>query len=76
MTQRLRTPGFEASPNWRIDAAIGTAAAELERAGHDAIDAIALAIRRVLPAAAIGRNSMRDLRPSKSDDAAWRRGKR
>ena len=76
LKQRLRTPGFDVSPNVRVDAAIGIAAAELEQAGHDPIGAIMLAIRRVLPPASIARNSMRALRPSKSDDAAYRRGSR
>lgn len=75
LTQRLRTPGFDVSPNQRIDAAIVTAA-ELEQAGHDPIGAIVLAIRRVLPPASIARNSMRELRPSKSDKSAYRRGNR
>lgn len=77
LKQRLRMPGFDVSPNRRIDVAIGVAAAQAERLdGLDPVAAIMLAIRRVLPPASIARNSIRALRPSKSDDAAYRRGNR
>lgn len=76
--QLLRTPGFDPSPNRRIDAAFIEATNELVAAGLDAVTASMHAIEQVaarLPLPAIG-STLREPRPSKSDSAKYRRGNR